>query len=1138
MATEVTRTVTVGDTTAPVITLVGDASITFRSRFDLQRARCNGNRQLHESVTVVIGGDTVDTNTVGSYTVTYNATDANGNAATEVTRTVTVGDTTAPVITLVGDASISLEVGSTYSEQGATATDNYDESVTVVIGGDTVDTNTVGSYTVTYNATDANGNAATEVTRTVTVGDTTAPVITLVGDASISLEVGSTYSEQGATATDNYDESVTVVIGGDTVDTNTVGSYTVTYNATDANGNAATEVTRTVTVGDTTAPVITLVGDASISLEVGSTYSEQGATATDNYDESVTVVIGGDTVDTNTVGSYTVTYNATDANGNAATEVTRTVTVGDTTAPVITLVGDASISLEVGSTYSEQGATATDNYDESVTVVIGGDTVDTNTVGSYTVTYNATDANGNAATEVTRTVTVGDTTAPVITLVGDASISLEVGSTYSEQGATATDNYDESVTVVIGGDTVDTNTVGSYTVTYNATDANGNAATEVTRTVTVGDTTAPVITLVGDASISLEVGSTYSEQGATATDNYDESVTVVIGGDTVDTNTVGSYTVTYNATDANGNAATEVTRTVTVGDTTAPVITLVGDASISLEVGSTYSEQGATATDNYDESVTVVIGGDTVDTNTVGSYTVTYNATDANGNAATEVTRTVTVGDTTAPVITLVGDASISLEVGSTYSEQGATATDNYDESVTVVIGGDTVDTNTVGSYTVTYNATDANGNAATEVTRTVTVGDTTAPVITLVGDASISLEVGSTYSEQGATATDNYDESVTVVIGGDTVDTNTVGSYTVTYNATDANGNAATEVTRTVTVGDTTAPVITLVGDASISLEVGSTYSEQGATATDNYDESVTVVIGGDTVDTNTVGSYTVTYNATDANGNAATEVTRTVTVGDTTAPVITLVGDASISLEVGSTYSEQGATATDNYDESVTVVIGGDTVDTNTVGSYTVTYNATDANGNAATAVTRTVTVGDTTAPVITLVGDASITLEVGSTYSEQGATATDNYDESVTVVIGGDTVDTNTVGSYTVTYNATDANGNAATEVTRTVTVGDTTAPVITLVGDASITLEVGSTYTEQGATATDNYDESVTVVIGGDTVDTNTVGSYTVTYNATDANGNANCNGCHTLVSYNLRSRFDLHRARCNGNRQLR
>ena len=340
---------------------------------------------------------------------------------------------------------------------------------------------TLGTTTISFE----NSNGCID-TLEINVVDTTAPVITLTGDATLTLEVGATYNEQGATATDNYDSSVTVTIGGDTVDTNTVGTYTVTYDATDASGNTATQVTRTVNVVDTTAPVITLTGDATLTLEVGATYNEQGATATDNYDSSVTVTIGGDTVDTNTVGTYTVTYNATDAAGNNATEVTRTVNVVDTTAPVITLTGDATVTLEVGATYNEQGATATDNYDSSVTVTIGGDTVDTNTVGTYTVTYNATDAAGNNATEVTRTVNVVDTTAPVITLTG-ATVTLEVGATYNEQGATATDNYDSSVTVTIGGDTVDTNTVGTYTVTYNATDAAGNNATEVTRTVNVED---------------------------------------------------------------------------------------------------------------------------------------------------------------------------------------------------------------------------------------------------------------------------------------------------------------------------------------------------------------------------------------------------------------------------------------------------------------------------------------------------------------------------------------------------------------------------------------------------------------------------------------------------------------------------
>ena len=50
--------------------------------------------------------------------------------------------------------------------------------------------------------------------------------------------------------------------------------------------------------------------------------------------------------------------------------------------------------------------------------------------------------------------------------------------------------------------------------------------------------------------------------------------------------------------------------------------------------------------------------------------------------------------------------------------------------------------------------------------------------------------------------------------------------------------------------------------------------------------------------------------------------------------------------------------------------------------------------------------------------------------------------------------------------MTYNVTDSSGNAATEVTRTVNVTDTTAPVITLVGDTQITVEVGTTYTDLG------------------------------------------------------------------------
>jgi hypothetical protein len=79
------------------------------------------------------------------------------------------------------------------------------------------------------------------------------------------------------------------------------------------------------------------------------------------------------------------------------------------------------------------------------------------------------------------------------------------------------------------------------------------------------------------------------------------------------------------------------------------------------------------------------------------------------------------------------------------------------------------------------------------------------------------------------------------------------------------------------------------------------------------------------------------------------------------------------------------------------------------------------------------------DTIAPVITLNGDATMTIAVGDTYTESGATATDNVDGDITAnVVTSGSVDTTTAGTYTVTYNVNDAAGNNATPVTRTIIV----------------------------------------------------------------------------------------------------
>jgi hypothetical protein len=63
----------------------------------------------------------------------------------------------------------------------------------------------------------------------------------------------------------------------------------------------------------------------------------------------------------------------------------------------------------------------------------------------------------------------------------------------------------------------------------------------------------------------------------------------------------------------------------------------------------------------------------------------------------------------------------MSVNKDSTFTDPGATVSDNIDTGLSASVSG-SVDTSTVGSYTLTYNATDNAGNSATPVIRTVNV--------------------------------------------------------------------------------------------------------------------------------------------------------------------------------------------------------------------------------------------------------------------------------------------------------------------------------------------------------------------------------------------------------------------------------
>jgi hypothetical protein len=188
-----------------------------------------------------------------------------------------------------------------------------------------------------------------------------------------------------------------------------------------------------------------------------------------------------------------------------------------------------------------------------------------------------------------------------------------------------------------------------------------------------------------------------------------------------------------------------------------------------------------------------------------------------------------------------------------------------------------------------------------------------------------LALGTGDTYvgDTEGVTASDNVDGDLTadIVVTGDTVDTAVPGTYTITYNVSDSAGNAATTVTRTVTVTDDDPPVITSNQSFIYEENQLNGYIIGTVLATDNMEiESLLIdsVIGSDSLDYSSQrwfaldnnglltlteagvsvaandyeqnpNDFTLTIEAKDAVGNSSTEkVTITVTDVDDTPPVL----------------------------------------------------------------------------------------------------------------------------------------------------------------------------------------------------------------------------------------------------------
>jgi hypothetical protein len=287
-------------------------------------------------------------------------------------------------------------------------------------------------------------------------------------------------------------------------------------------------------------------------------------------------------------------------------------------------------------------------------------------------------------------------------------------------------------------------------------------------------------------------------------------------------------------------------------------------------------------------------------------------------------------------------------------------------------------------------------------------------------------------------------------------------GTHSLTAQATDsADNTSAASSTLSIQI-DTATPVAPTITGTSPTNDATPTLSgtaEAGAIVT-VYDG--TTALGQATANAGGTFSFIpgtlseeghlITATTTDSAGNTSAASDTLSLVVDLTPPAITLTG-ADVTVAHSGSYTDPGVTAQDTVDGSVTVNVSH-AVDPSSIGTYTVSYSATDAAGNTGTA-SRTVTVTDQTPPVITVEGTATVTVEAATSYLDAGASVSDAVDGNLTgTMVTLNPINATTLnqpGTYTVSYTSTDTVGNTDT-ATRTVTVVDRTAPSITIANTA--------------------------------------------------------------------------------------
>ncbi len=526
--------------------------------------------------------------------------------------------------------------------------------------------------------------------------------------------------------------------------------------------------------------------------------------------------------------------------------------------------------------------------------------------------------------------------------------------------------YNQEDSLVVHTSDVDYDTPGTYQIAFDDTNAE-NTTTTYYRDLTVTDC-APSIDLENENVQTLGNKSPDSYDlkalfGPRASELATGDLTdqIVIDDSEVVYNQIGHNNVYFTVSDDEGNTVTEV------GDLyfreLAPEITASEEADSFVNTELTEDElielfnvEVVVADGSYE----ITVNDRDVNYNKIGSYPVKFYVEDIYGNRSETITSTLNIIEENK--IPLTADASHSVVEGTTpltASELIETYHVEYNTDNTLIVHTIDVDYNTPGSYPVSFEEKDSNGNSETIYSEMVvtdvlpTISFVEPHVQALVNDPIDLIDAfGVVATEQ---QTGDLNEFITV--DDSEVDYMHVGHYPVYFTVSDEEGNTASEE------GDlylrSSAPTLTADSEHSVNensvwtnVQLLSLYNVS-ATDKDGIDY---IDVDTSRVDFTTPGRYTITFTAYDIYGMNSFEYYSIIEVKDLLPEILT--DNSEITIESGSDYDlaqligiHASEIISDDLDSQV--VIDDSQVNYDQAGSYTVTLTVSDDEGNMAQAI-----------------------------------------------------------------------------------------------------------------------------------------------------------------------------------------